>query len=312
MSECGTIQDEGFRRLRFELAGGAMAGLAFGREGPNPDIVFLHATGFNARTYRAMLAPLGNRFQVWAIDLRGHGRTTLPARRFGYSSWRQHREDIANLLDRYTSGRVTLAGHSFGGTVALMVAARRPELVASLALIDPVILSSTHYGAVELPLAPLLMRATFPLARGAARRRARFPTRDAAVEAFTDRGVFKVFPREVIEDYVADGLREDAAGDFVLSCSPLYEAATFAAQRNNPWPLFRQVKCPLVALRAERHSTFVSSAAHRLALVKPDARIVTLEGAGHMIPMEQPDRVRAAIESAALMGGGARRRDVDQ
>jgi hypothetical protein len=44
------------RRVTFEIPGGRMAGIAFGAEKPTPDIVFLHATGFNAHTYRALLA----------------------------------------------------------------------------------------------------------------------------------------------------------------------------------------------------------------------------------------------------------------
>jgi pimeloyl-ACP methyl ester carboxylesterase len=48
---------------------------------------------------------------------------------------------------------------------------------------------------------------------------------------------------------------------------------------------------------------------HRVAALKPQARVATVEGAGHMLPMERPDRFRAAIESAVLMARGGRRRD---
>ncbi len=296
---------EDFRRLAFDLADGQMAGIAFGVETANPDIVFLHATGFNARTYRAMLAPLGERFSVWAMDLRGHGRTTLPAKRWGYTSWRRHRDDVIALLEKHTGAPVTLAGHSMGGTTALLVAARRPDLVASLALIDPVILPLGRYAMMELPLAPFFMRHTLQLARNTGKRRATFPSRESAVDAFNGRGVFKTFPREMIEDYVADGLIENDKGGFKLACAPAFEAATFAAQRNHVWSKFRRLSCPIVALRAEKHSTFFADAAHRLASVRPSARIAIVDGSGHMLPMERPDRVRAAIESAALL----RRRD---
>ncbi len=285
-----------------DVPGGQIAGLVFGREAPNPDIVFLHATGFNARTYRAMIAPLGDRFTVWAIDLRGHGRTTLSPRGFGYSSWRPHRNDVIALLERHTAAPVTLAGHSLGGTVALLLAAKRPDLVASLALIDPVIAPLGFYALMELPLAPLLLRGAIPLARNAAKRRARFPDHEAAIQAFTGRGIFKTFSPEMIEDYVADGLVADARGGLKLACSPAYESATFAAHRNNPWAVLRGVHCPIVLLRAGRDSTLRLESAHRFAALKPETHIATIEGAGHMLPMERPDRVRAAIESAALLG----------
>ena len=120
---------DSFRRVSFEIPGGDVAGVAFGPDRANPDIVFLHATGMNARSYRAMLAPLGERLTVWALDLRGHGRSTLPPRRWGYNSWRVHRDDVIQVLQRHASKPVTLAGHSLGATVSLLLAGRRPDLV---------------------------------------------------------------------------------------------------------------------------------------------------------------------------------------
>lgn len=283
-----------------------MVGIAFGAATPDPDIVFLHATGFNARTYRALLAPLGEKLHVLALDARGHGRTELPDGLFGYTSWRRHVNDLIAVLEHF-SAPVTLAGHSMGATVSLLTAGKRTDLVAGLALIDPVILPNAGYALFELPFAPLVQRHVMPLARGALGRRAKFPDREAAVAALTGRGVFKAFPADVIEDYVADGLVEDGKGGFRLACRPAFEAATYCAQRHDPWGALRNVSDPLVLLRAEQHSTVSEAAVHRISAIKPDARIATVEGAGHMLPMERPDRVRAAIESAALMARQGRK-----
>ncbi len=283
-----------------------MAGIAFGAETPTPDIVFIHATGFNARTYRALLAPLGDRFHVLALDMRGHGLTTLPARTFGYTSWGRHRDDLIAVLEHF-SAPVTLAGHSMGGIVSLLTAGQRTDLVCGLALIDPVILPDAGYAMSQLPFAPLIQRHTMGMAKGAAKRRSEFADRASAVEGFTGRGIFKTFPRDVIEDYVADGLIEDGKGGFKLACRPEYEAATYCAHRHDPWGALRRVTDPLVLLRAERGSTISEASMHRIAAVKPDARVATVEGVGHMIPMERPDRVRAAIESAHLLARAGRK-----
>ncbi|MBY0563353.1 MAG: alpha/beta hydrolase [Hyphomonadaceae bacterium] len=297
---------EPFRRVSFDVPGGRMAGIAFGAATPNPDIVFLHATGFNARTYRALLQPLGDSFHVLAIDFRGHGRTELPAKLFGYDSWRPHRDDVIALIERHFTAPVTLAGHSLGGTVGLLVAGKRPDLTAGLALIDPVILPPAAYAYFQMPLGPLLSRWTMPIARVAGKRRPRFADRVEAVAAYKGRGVFAAFTDEMLEDYAVDGFVEDGGG-VRLVCTPAYERATFAAQRNDVWGALRKVTDPLVLLRAERESTIPIAAMHRFAAIKPDARIATVEGAGHMLPMERPDRVRSAIESATLMGKAGRR-----
>jgi pimeloyl-ACP methyl ester carboxylesterase len=89
----------------------------------------------------------------------------------------------------------------------------------------------------------------------------------------------------VIADYVADGLVEDGAGGFRLACRPNFEAATYAAQRHDPWGALRRVTDPLVLLRSERQSTIPEAAMHRIAAIKADSRVATVEGAGHMLPM---------------------------
>ena len=53
--------------------------LDFGDRKRPVDLVFVHANGFNALTYRTLLAPLSGSLRIWAPDLRGHGGTTLPA-----------------------------------------------------------------------------------------------------------------------------------------------------------------------------------------------------------------------------------------
>jgi pimeloyl-ACP methyl ester carboxylesterase len=301
-----TDPSEPFRRVSFEIPGGRMAGIAFGAETATPDIVFLHATGFNARTYRTLLAPLGEKFHVLALDARGHGQSTLPARLFGYSSWTRHRDDLIAVLEHFTAP-VTLAGHSMGATVSLLTAGKRNDLVGGLALLEPVILPAAAYAAAQMPFASLVQRHTVPLARGAMNRRAQFESKEAALAAFAGRGVFKTFPAEMLADYVADGLVEDSKGGFRLACRPSFEAATYCAQRHDPWGALRRVTDPMIVLRAEKNSTIMPASLHRIAAIKADARVATVEGAGHMLPMERPDRARAAIESALLLARQGRK-----
>ena len=300
------VEAENFRRVTFDLTGGQMAGIAFGDATRSPDIVFLHATGLNARTYRALLAPLGEHFHVLALDFRGHGKSTLPAKRLSYPSWARHRDDLIALLETHLDKPVTLAGHSMGATVALLAAAKRPDLVNSLVLIEPVIFPPGAYALMSVPGAVMLNRSFMPIASKASGRRRRFPTKAAAVKAFTGRGFFKTWPPEMVADYVADGLVDTPKGDSKLACSPSYESATFAAQRNAPWAAVKRAPGPIVILRGEKNSTFPMAAMHRFEMLRRDARIATVEGATHALPMERPDRVRSAIETAALMASQQR------
>ena len=62
------------RRFRINIKDGEVAGIAFGDPVRPIDVLFLHATGFNAITYQSILEPLGVQMHAAAIDLRGHGR----------------------------------------------------------------------------------------------------------------------------------------------------------------------------------------------------------------------------------------------
>ncbi|MDX2235395.1 MAG: alpha/beta hydrolase [Hyphomonadaceae bacterium] len=298
-----------FRRVSYELKAGRMAGLAWGDVTRPPDILFLHATGFNARTYTDLLAPLGERFHVLAVDLRGHGLTQLPAHTFGYGSWNRHRDDVVELIEGHIRAPVTMAGHSMGATVSLLAAGKRPDLARGVAMIDPVLMSPAMYGFAQLPAAPLWWSVSFPIARGAARRRNTFATKEEALGALTGRGVFKAFKPEQLAHYVEDGFRETADG-VRLSCTPAYEARTFSAQRIDPWRALARAPGPIVCLRAEKRSTMPQAAAERFMEIRPDGRLATVDGAGHMIPMERPDRTRAALETAALMANPQVYRDL--
>jgi len=87
-------------RLRLDSRAGAgeMAALDFGPEDRPYDVIFLHANGFNALTYRSILGPLAAGLRVLAIDQRGHGESRLAAKPEGRRSWKDFRDDLRALI----------------------------------------------------------------------------------------------------------------------------------------------------------------------------------------------------------------------
>jgi pimeloyl-ACP methyl ester carboxylesterase len=286
------------RRVEVALGDGAMAGWAWGDPERPVDIVFFHANGFNAYTYRSILAPLGERLHVAAFDLRGHGRTRLPAEPNRQRSWNVFRDDICALMDRFAPGGAILAGHSMGGTSALLAAGERPDLVKRLVLVDPVLQPKEFYWYASAPWAFWLWRGQFPLAKAARRRREWFESRSQALEAYTGRGAFRSWRAPFLEDYLADGLIEDGEG-LRLSCAPLFEASCFAGQQHDPWKAMKKARRPTHILRAAKGSTCDLEAAdyaERMLL----AKVQTAPGATHFIPMERPYMVADALRAAAI------------
>lgn len=108
-------------------------------ESPTPSgalpIVFVHGmvgyTGF----WNAALAACADRRRAVAIDLRGHGGSDAPSD--GDYSVAACASDVLAVIDHLQLGPIVLVGHSYGTFVTIDVAARRPDIVRRLILVDP-------------------------------------------------------------------------------------------------------------------------------------------------------------------------------
>jgi pimeloyl-ACP methyl ester carboxylesterase len=279
-----------------------------GRE--EDELVFLHDAGLNAAAYTPLLAPLGRDIGVLAPDLRGHGRTRLPLRQFGYFSWNRHRDDVLRMLEQAVGRPVVLAGHGMGATVALLAAGARPDLVRSLCLLDPVIATPGAYQAAGLPGAVAWARLRGP-SRLAARQPQSFPGRRQAQAALATAAQFSWLPEAAWEGFLQDGLLEQPGGEVSTSCRPSYLAATLAAGRHDPYAAWRRGPSGMVLLRGEHSRAISPAVARRLADLRPDARIAHVEGAGPGLPLQRPDRARAALETAFVLSGLRSRQNLE-
>ncbi|RZJ30607.1 MAG: alpha/beta hydrolase [Brevundimonas sp.] len=274
---------------------GELSVLDFGDPKRPVDLVFVHANGFNAMTYRTLLAPLSGTLRIWAPDLRGHGRSTLPADPATRRSWTDHRDDLVALLEALDGPPVVLAGHSMGGTSSLLAAAERPDKVSKLVLMDPVIWGRITVALFQLPVFDR-MASHIPLVKGALKRRDAFESREKALGGYIGRGAFRGWPEMMIADYLADGLVETPDG-FTLACRPEWEASNYAAQSHDPWKALKRVDRPVRILKAEAGSTCsVSTDPRRL----PNVSVETVHGGTHFFPMLKADVARDALFDAAV------------
>lgn len=278
---------------------GEMAALDFGPADRPYDVVFLHANGFNAMTYRSILGPLSAGLRLLAVDQRGHGASRLEARPEGRRSWRDFGDDLVALIEALDQPPVALSGHSMGGTVSLLAAAERPGKVSSLVLFDPVILPPWAALYARAPWTSGRLWKRMAIAQGALRRRAVFDSREAAFAAYKGRGAFRSWPDTVVADYVAGGFVETGDGKVTLACTPQWEASSFAAQGHDPWGALRRLTAPVRILKAEKGSTCRITSA-LLARHSPRAVMETAAGSTHFLPMERPDLVRDALLDAAV------------
>jgi pimeloyl-ACP methyl ester carboxylesterase len=104
--------------------------------GHGPTVVLLHSSGSSGRQWDGLMTALQSRYRLHAVDLHGHGSTPAWVGR-----QRMRLEDDVALVQPLVkgAGRVHLVGHSYGGALALKLAALMPEQVASVTVYEPVL-----------------------------------------------------------------------------------------------------------------------------------------------------------------------------
>ena len=112
--------------------------------GVGPSIVLIHGLASNLRLWDGVAARLEDRHRVVACDLRGHGLspkpegTGVPDPPGGPTPYDVPTVagDVIALIERLELGACLLAGQSYGATIALQIAAERPDLTAAVVCVD--------------------------------------------------------------------------------------------------------------------------------------------------------------------------------
>lgn len=294
------------QNFEIQAQSGLVCGWIWGREHHPLGLIFLHANGFNALTYRTILEEVAEESQhrILAVDLRGHGRSEIGGDPARLVSWDIFAADIVDLVDALWADRsgptlapsLVLAGHSMGATSALLAAAKMSARVKSLVLLDPVIFPPVFYRFFDLPFWGARITGSIPIARQARSRRREFVSRNDAFSVYKGRGAFRDWPDAMLRDYLQDGLRDNKTG-FELACPPGWEAAIYSAQAADPWQAVRRYEGFARILYAEQNSTLIRPG--KLRRRRPDWRIEAVKGT-HFFPMTSAAFVTNALSQAVI------------
>jgi pimeloyl-ACP methyl ester carboxylesterase len=209
----------------------------------------VHGSVVNGEMTWAAQRPLAERFELVVPNRRG-----FPP---GPGVERVDFADEAAWLERFLAPGTHLVGHSYGGVVSLLAAARRPESIRSLTVIEP---------------------PAFGVARG-----------DPAADEFTERSIrlWREGPRdpaEFLRTFLAAVGSSVPPGDF---SPPLLQGARTLMVERGPW----EAEIPLETLAAAPFPKLVVSGAHHAAFdavcdvleSRLGAERVVLAGAGHSV-----------------------------
>jgi pimeloyl-ACP methyl ester carboxylesterase len=236
-----------------------------------PTIVLLHGAGFDHTTWALHSRWFAHHgFGVLAPDLPGHGRSGgVPLKTIAeMADW------TAALLDAAGAATARLVGHSMGSLIALETAARHPAKVSALSLIGT---------AATMTVGPDLLRA------------AEANDHDAVDMV----SIWGLGYQAGLGGSLAPGLWMHYGAQRVLEqCRPgvLFNDLAACNAYQGALAAAAQIKVPATLILGERDMMTPARAGKALAAAMPNSRTVVLAGAGHMMMVERPDELLAALQ----------------
>ena len=236
-----------------------------------PAIVLLHGAGFDHTTWALHSRWFAHHgFGVLAPDLPGHGRSGGAA----LSTIADMADWTAALIDAAGVPKARLVGHSMGSLIALETAARHPAKVSALSLIGT---------AATMTVGPDLLKAAEA-------------NDHSAVDMVSIWGLG--FQAE-LGGSLAPGLWMHYGAQRVLeACRPgvLFNDLAACNAYQGALAAAAQIKIPATLILGERDMMTPAKAGKALAAALPNSRTVVLSGAGHMMMVERPDELLAALQ----------------
>ena len=263
------------------------------RETPGPALaetaVHLHGLAGSSSNWTDLAGVLSGRLRSIACDLPGFGFSEPPP---GFDFTRQsHADSVIAMLDDLCAGPVHLFGNSYGGAVAIDVAARRPDLVATLTLISPAVpdlrLDVRRVSDQRILLAPMPW-----IGRKVRRQLAAVTPRERAERllrlCFADPGAV---PQHRLDE-ATEELRQRAGLPWAAPALGRTTAGLvrswFMPPPRSLWGLMSQVRVPSLVVWGSEDRVVTVRKAPRTAAALSRGRLLVLPRTGHVAQMERP------------------------
>jgi pimeloyl-ACP methyl ester carboxylesterase len=244
--------------------------IAYRRVGEGPPLVLVHGAGEDGRVWQPQLAALADEFTVLAWDEPGAGRSSdLPAG-FGLADYAN---SLATLLEALGLAPAHVAGLSWGGTVVQELYRRRPELVATMILVD------TYAG----------WKGSLPEEEVRARVEGVRQMLAAPAEEFdpTFPGLFAAGPPAefvpLLEEIAADVRPASLRGQLSVMAE--------ADQRD----LLPRIAVPTLLIWGELDARSPLTVARQFEEAIPDTKLVVIPDCGHVSNLERPEAFNRAV-----------------
>jgi len=253
-------------RLHYEDTGPAARG---------ESIVFSHGLLWSTRLFDRQVADLRDQWQCVTYDHRGQGRSDESD--LGSISMDLLYEDAVALIEALDLGPVHFCGFSMGGFVGLRLAARRPDLVRSLILLDT---AARAEHPIRVPFYKSMNYVSRWLGHG----------------VVMDQVMRLTFGRHVRRDPSRAAECQTWREQLVTNRQTIWRAVNGVIDRTSVEDELSAISAPTLVVVGEEDKTTPTSDAERMCELISDTRLVRIANAGHAALLEHPGVVNGAIE----------------
>jgi len=238
--------------------------------GDGEPLLFIHGLGSSCRDWEQQVQFFAGRYQVIAVDVRGHGKSGKPA---GPYSMALFAMDAAKLLQALGAAPAHVVGISMGGMIAFQLAVSHPELVKSLVIVN----SSPEYIVQTL------------------KQRIQVWQRFLIVKLLGMRKMGEVLSQRLFPETEQEALRTVFVERWAENDASAYREAMRAIIGWSVATRIAGINCPTLVLGSEFDYTPV---AEKQAYVErmTSAKLLVIEDSRHALPLEKPEQFNAAVE----------------
>ena len=264
-----------------------------------PLIVFSHGNSFPASTYGVMFDELRRRgFRIEAIEKFGHD-PRYPVT----NNWPHLVDQLSDFVAGFAAHQpVFLVGHSLGGFLSLMTAAKHPAWVKGVVMMDSPLVAGWRANLLKVGKR-MSMTEVFSPAAVSRKRRNSWADAQEVLTHFQSKRVFAKWHPQVLRDYVEHGTHDEITAQGkrrVLSFDKDVESAIYNTLPDHISSYIQrhplQCKAALIGGLQSRELKHVGLTFSRRIT---QGRIFKVDGT-HLFPMEHPQVAAAAVEAALL------------
>jgi len=237
-------------------------------KGTGPKLLLIHSMGMDGHSMDQLAESMKSDFDILSLTILGHGDSDSPNTELPLD---EHAEIMRNICTQLDFKPSVLIGHSVGGMMGMILTAKYPDEYNGLVLVDIAPFEMT--GGSSRPEPPAF-----------------FETEKKAKEWLAER--YPGFTPYYVKNRIKYAFKQK---DGKLYLKPRGDTVR-SGLAIDLWPYVERIRCPVLLLMGVESDLVTPETQKRMEKTVPDIEAVKVDGTGHMIPQDVPEKFEELVK----------------